>query len=845
MRLDTVGRSRIQPLIVRLFVCLLGAAISSCVAPKTKPNAALFIFEREVLPTDVLTQHGDPARTGANIVEALLTPDKVRSGDFGRLFDWQVDGQIYGQPLYASHVTVKGRTIDLVIVTTMNNSVYAFEAPAPESDVQPPHGLVWQVTSRDLGKPLVFDYFPMSFGFLGHNIEPLIGIASTPVIDRHRGLLFVTVKSGTGGFLGFWARVHYRLFAIDLVSGKVLHSVDIAGAHKGANGVDASFDPKYQLQRAGLLEEQDRIYLAFGSHQDTAPYHGWVVAYDADNLANSWVYCTTCGRVATKDPDDGSLEGGIWQAGGGPVGDGAGNIYVMTGNGSYNRDTSDLATSFIRLDKNLEVIGSWTPPNVKCLNDSDSDLGSAGPLLIANQRVLVGGGKEGLLYAIRADALQGPQMGSGRPLGLRDVPDDPCAYADPSPGPVGNTQAYWTIQAAPLWKGDAIMDVERLITPAGLTQGYHHIHGAPVLWQVHDALGDRTLLYVSAERDLLRAYEFSGGFVTASPHGVPPIDTFESYCPNTERGMPGGFLTLSANGNDPNSGIIWAAMPRRHKDALNHVVFGVLRAYRAYPDASGKLVELWNSDNGADPDPSGLCEDQPPSGSDELGYFAKFVPPTVSGGKVYIATFSNRLAVYGYKRVADTGVSPELAGYAAQLTADPLPQVVTPGSTVAISITATNTGSLPWLSSDQIRLSSRSIPDFEAAVVENKTALMLRADVAPGQSVTFKFHVRIPRAEATYYYKWRLIRAGEASKQPSGDWFGDPSPEWSFSALRAACIDLRGRSAAITANIPKEQVMPQTIAAQVHAIGDEAAKAGCMVSTDSMKMSGPAPGPPR
>jgi len=827
---------RVQPLRLRLFVCVLGAAISSCTSPEIKPTA-IASSERTVLPTDMLTQHNDAARTGANITETLLTPGKVRSGDFGRLFDWQVDGQIYGQPLYVSQVTVRGRILDLVIVTTMNNSVYAFEAPAPDSDIQPSQDPVWQLKARDLGKPLVFDYFPMSFGFLGHNIEPLIGIASTPVIDRRRGLLFVSVKSGSGGFLGFWAKAHYRLFAIDLVSGKVLHSVDISGSHKGVNGVDASFDPKYQLQRPGLLEEQDRIYLAFGSHQDTKPYHGWVVAYDADNLANSWVYCTTCGHVAAKDPDEGSLEGGVWQAGGAPVGDGAGNIYVMTGNGTYDRDTGDLATSFIRLDKNLNVIGSWTPPNVECLNASDSDLGSAGPLLIADQGVLVGGGKEGLLYAIKSDVFQGVQMGSGRPLGLRDVPGDPCAYADASPSPVENTQAYWTIQAAPLWEGDAIMDIERLITPAGLTQGYHHIHGAPVLWQLHDGVrGDRTLLYVSAERDLLRAYEFEGSFVTASPHGVQPIDTFESYCPNMNRGMPGGFLTLSANGKDPNSGIIWAAMPRRQKDALNHVVFGVLRAYRAYPDASGKLVELWNSDNGADPDPSGSCEDVPPSGTDELGYFAKFVPPTVSRGKVYMATFSNRLAVYGLKRAAVMRARPELVGYAAQLTEDPLPQVVTPGSTVAISITATNTGTLPWLVSDQIRLGSRSIPDFEKEVVENMTALMLRADVAPHQSATFKFHIRIPKAEATYYYKWRLIRAGQASKQPSGDWFGEPSPEWAFSALRSDCSDLRGRSAAITANLPKAQLIPQETVAQVQAIGLEAAKAGCMVSTDSMKM---------
>ena len=30
-----------------------------------------------------------------------------------------------------------------------------------------------------------------------------------------------------------------------------------------------------------------------------------------------------------------------------------------------------------------------------------------------------------------------------------------------------------------------------------------------------------------------------------------------------------------------------------------------------------------------------------------VGNFAKFCPPTVANGKVYLATFSNRLNVYG------------------------------------------------------------------------------------------------------------------------------------------------------------------------------------------------------
>jgi hypothetical protein len=55
----------------------------------------------------------------------------------------------------------------------------------------------------------------------------------------------------------------------------------------------------------------------------------------------------------------------------------------------------------------------------------------------------------------------------------------------------------------------------------------------------------------------------------------------------------------------------------------------VLRAYNA-ADIS---QELWNSTQ----DPS----------RDAVGNFDKFNPPTVANGRVYVATFSNRLIVYG------------------------------------------------------------------------------------------------------------------------------------------------------------------------------------------------------
>ena len=819
--------------------------LCSCATHREKPAA---LMEIPVAPAhvDVLTQHGDSTRQGANLRESILTPAEVGSGRFQRLFEWPVDGQIYGQPLYVSHVEVGGQAMNLVIVTTMNNSLYAFQAPDAGSDQQPSGKPLWVVGQNILGDPLPFDYFSMNWAIIeGYNIDPLIGIVSTPVIDRERGVVYVTSKSGSGKPP---RNIHYTLFGFELATGKLLRSVEVAAQYPGPDQSKVTFDATRQMQRAALLEANGRIYLAFASHQDAKPYHGWVIAYDADDFTQSGVFCTTCGQRHADVCGD-SCEGGIWQAGGGPVADAAGNVYVMTGNGDFDAAVHDVSTSFVKLDPALHLLGSWTPPNHPCLSDTDSDLGSAGPLLIPASLaeppydILIGGGKEGLLYGMRTDSLDGSRVWDGAPRGIRDVPGDPCAFNDPHPEPSGPGRSAWTIQAAPLWQGDLLMDALRLVLPAGLAPGFHHIHGAPVLWTVHDpALGQLSLLYMSAERDLLRAYEFNQGFPGAAPVGKPPVATFESSCPNSHKGMPGGFLTLSANGGDPDSGIIWAAMPRRNQDALNEVVPGVLRAYRAHPATTGgKLTEIWNSDEGAAPASDRDCDDDATTAHDELGLFAKFVSPTVSEGKVYMATFSNQLVVYGLKGALprNARLAPS-AAVSSRLVTNALPASVAPNDQVAVSVTVTNTSqTATWHAADGIGLTSRFIPRLEEQVVGGLDALRLPRDVAPQQSYTFNFNLRMPAKEGSYYYKWRLKDAALEQTQKSGGAFGEASPPWRFVVQSPECADLRERAGAAVKAMPdpqQRQDIPVAQAQSINALIGEAKTRNCRLAPFLMGM---------
>jgi Ricin-type beta-trefoil lectin domain len=245
--------------------------------------------------------------------------------------------------------------------------------------------------------------------------------------------------------------------------------------------------------------------------------------------------------------------------------------------------TTNWGETFLKLTPTLGVLDWFTPDNFASLNSGDVDFGSAGALLLPTAS-----GYPSTQYVI-GGGKEGKifvldKSGSG-------------TMGHESSGNTGAHQIWQAIQTAAC---------------------SHHIHGSPVYW---NSSTQGQLVYVWGENDVGKAFKFNGSTFTTTAFSTTTVKA-----PTTGCGMPGATLSISANGNT--NGIIWANCVFTG-DALHNIVPGILRAY----NANSLGTELWNS--------------QMNSTRDGIGLFAKYVPPTVANGKVYMSSFSNRVHVYG------------------------------------------------------------------------------------------------------------------------------------------------------------------------------------------------------
>ncbi len=323
----------------------------------------------------VLTYHNDDARDGANTEEIILNPTNVNPTQFGKLYSYPVDAQIYTQPLYLPQVNIAGTNHNVVFVATENNTVYAFDANGLQT------APLWSV---NLGPSIqTNDYY---------GIYPLLGTTSTPVIDVTTGTLYVLAET-VGGI--------FHLHALDVTSGaeKFGGPADVTGSVPGTgydsvNGTITLETECYQRMGLALNPTNNTIDMAFGHCN-----HGWLVDYDKTTLMLTAIYNDT--------PDGGG--GGLWGGGGAPaIDDTTGDFYLISG-----VDTDDPLSgyndSFQRLlPSSLALADYFTPDNASVLDAADADLGSGANILMPDNpsstpHETIGGGKDGRIFVINRD----------------------------------------------------------------------------------------------------------------------------------------------------------------------------------------------------------------------------------------------------------------------------------------------------------------------------------------------------------------------------------------------------------------------------------------------------------
>lgn len=365
---------------------------------------------RTLLSVNVLTSHNDAARDGLNAAETLLTPANVNQASFGKLFSYPVTGQIYAQPLYVSNLAVPSQgTHNVVFVVTENNDVYAFDA---NNNSGPTGGLIWH---KNMGPAAATpnNDFGNRYGPY-HDINPQVGITSTPVIDLASNTMYLDAftHDGTGLY-------SHHIHALDLGTGNdkvtpMLVAATFPGNGAGSSNGTISFVADLDLQRPALSLVNGVLYVAYSSYADTDPYHGWVLGFDPATLHLLSVFNTTPNFLG-PNPASTAGEGGIWQSGSGLASDGS-SLFFFTGNGDFNASLGDYGDTALRLSTTggLSVSGYFTPSNQLSLSNADEDLGSGGVMLLpdsvgsaSHPHLMVGSGKQGLMYLIDRDNLGG------------------------------------------------------------------------------------------------------------------------------------------------------------------------------------------------------------------------------------------------------------------------------------------------------------------------------------------------------------------------------------------------------------------------------------------------------
>ena len=225
-----LGRSSLLAALALVYVC--ATAIYADHSPQPTGRAPSYsdqAFQIQMSSAntkfDVLTQHNDLARTGAASHEDILTPDNLRSGQFGFLGSVPLEGKIYAQPLYVEKAAVlcsnEGATsvtnANIAYVATLENYIYAIDVDAQQ--------VCWKTPQLGVPQP----------GGGLNGIDPQgegavrVGILSTPAIDLQKSVIYAATRIRNANNTG--ARIF--LNSIDTRTGALIATAEVLSRWHG------------------------------------------------------------------------------------------------------------------------------------------------------------------------------------------------------------------------------------------------------------------------------------------------------------------------------------------------------------------------------------------------------------------------------------------------------------------------------------------------------------------------------------------------------------------------------------------------------------------------------------
>jgi outer membrane protein assembly factor BamB len=359
----------------------------------------------------------DVGRSSAPSVDTGLSAGMIRSLSRQQVV---LDGTVDGSAIYLRGVAIGGSLHDAFFVTTTYGKTLAIDA--------------------DSGAVL-WEYTPESY----ESLKATYRITNaTPVADDDRSFIYCAAPDG-------------MIRKLAVADGRVVWTTAVtrlAEREKIASPL-SFFHGRVMAATDGYIG-------------DRPPYQGHVAILEAatGSLLHVWNSLSS-DRHELLDPSSvPQSDSGIWGRAGVVIDSATGDLYVATGNGTWD-GAVNWGDAVIELDSEAtRILGNYTPVNTEQLNDEDQDLGSTSPVLLGSGLVAQGG-KDRIIRVLDWRTMLGIAPHRGGEASMVPTPSGNRLFTAPALLHAGGTTwlfgadngatTAWTLSGAslqPRWRTD-------------------------------------------------------------------------------------------------------------------------------------------------------------------------------------------------------------------------------------------------------------------------------------------------------------------------------------------------------------------------------------------------------